>query len=92
MRDLTEITKANGSTQADIEGGSFFVRDGIRIPIFAGVTGAQIDAAERLEYLRGELRAEGISVSELLELQSLVQYIEPGDVELLEAAGVPEHN
>lgn len=46
---------------------------------------------ERLEYLRGELRAERISYSELLELQGLAEHIEPGDVELLEAAGVPEH-
>jgi hypothetical protein len=45
---------------------------------------------ERLEYLRGELRAERISQGELIELQSLAKYIEPGDVELLEAAGVPE--
>ena len=44
-----------------------------------------------LEYLRGELRAERISWGELAELQSLVDYIEPGDVELLEAAGVPEY-
>ena len=46
---------------------------------------------QRLEYLRGELRAERISTSELIELQALAQHIEPGDVELLEAAGVPEH-
>lgn len=46
---------------------------------------------ERLEYLRGELRAERISQEELLELESLVEHIDPGDVELLEAAGVPEH-
>lgn len=45
---------------------------------------------ERLEYLRGELRAERISYGELAELQSLAAHIEPGDVELLEAAGVPE--
>lgn len=45
---------------------------------------------ERLEYLRGELRAERISYGELVELQSLVAHIEPGDTELLEAAGVPE--
>jgi hypothetical protein len=45
---------------------------------------------ERLEYLRGEIRAERISYGELAELQSLAQYIERGDVELLEAAGVPE--
>jgi hypothetical protein len=44
----------------------------------------------RLEYLRGELQAGCISYGELAELQSLVEYIEPGDVELLEAAGVPE--
>ena len=45
---------------------------------------------ERLEYLRGELEAERISYGELAELQELVEYIEPGDVQLLEAAGVPE--
>jgi len=45
---------------------------------------------ERLEYLRHELRAECISYGELSELQSLVPYIAAGDVELLEAAGVPE--
>jgi hypothetical protein len=46
---------------------------------------------QRLEYLRQELRAERISYGELAELQSLAEHIEPGDVELLEAAGVPEH-
>ena len=46
---------------------------------------------ERLEYLRGELRAERISYSELAELQGLAEHIGPSDVELLEAAGVPEH-
>jgi len=45
---------------------------------------------KRLEYLRNELRNERISYGELFELASLVQYIEPGDVELLNAAGVPE--
>ena len=44
----------------------------------------------RLEYLRGQIRAESISWGELAELQSLAPYIEEGDVELLEAAGVPE--
>lgn len=47
---------------------------------------------ERLEYLRGELRAERLSWGELGELQDLAEHIEPGDVELLEAAGVPEHD
>jgi hypothetical protein len=47
-------------------------------------------AVERLEYLRGELMSERISTGELLELQGLVEHVSPGDVELLEAAGVPE--
>ena len=45
---------------------------------------------ERLEYLRGEIRAERISIAELFELESLSDHIEKGDVELLEPAGVPE--
>lgn len=48
------------------------------------------EATKRLEYLRAELRAERISYGELAELQSLAGYIAPGDVELLEAAGVLE--
>lgn len=48
------------------------------------------ERTQRLEYLRGELRAERISYGELAELQSLAAHIKPDDVELLEAAGVPE--
>jgi len=44
----------------------------------------------RLEEIRHSLRGECISYSELYELQNLVDYIEPNDVELLEAAGVPK--
>jgi len=44
----------------------------------------------RLEYLRGEIEAERISYGEIAELQSLAGHIEPGDVLLLEWAGVPE--
>lgn len=46
--------------------------------------------ADRLEYLRGRIRAENISQSELIELQGLSDYIAPGDVELAEWAGIPE--
>lgn len=46
---------------------------------------------DRLEYLRGEIEAERISYEELAELQRLAEYIEPGDVVLLEWAGVPEY-
>ena len=49
------------------------------------------DIAARLEYLRGEIEAERISYGEIAELQSLAEYIEPGDVQLLEWAGVPEN-
>lgn len=48
------------------------------------------EAKKRLEYLRGEIRAERISYGEIAELQSLAPFIEAGDVELLEWAGVPE--
>ena len=44
----------------------------------------------RLEYLRGQIRAERISYGELAELQGMADQIDPGDVELLEWAGVPE--
>ncbi len=47
-------------------------------------------ARQRLEEIRIELRAERISYGELAELNSLIPFIEEGDTELLEAAGVPE--
>lgn len=53
-----------------------------------GCKDRRVHVAERLEYLRGELRAERISYDELHELQSLAAHIR--DTELLEAAGVPE--
>ena len=45
---------------------------------------------QRLEYLRKELRAERISYGELAELQDLANHIADGDLELQEAAGIPE--
>jgi hypothetical protein len=47
-------------------------------------------ASPRLEYLRSQIKAERISYSELAELQSLADKIDPHDVELLEWAGVSE--
>jgi len=44
----------------------------------------------RLDYLRQEIRAERISYSEIVELSNLAHLINPGDVELLEWAGVSE--
>jgi hypothetical protein len=46
---------------------------------------------DRLEHLRSQLKAECISYEELAELQELATHIDPSDVELLEAAGVPEN-
>jgi hypothetical protein len=44
----------------------------------------------RLEYLRREINAERISYNEILELQSLSEYIEQDDVLLREWASIPE--
>lgn len=46
---------------------------------------------KRLEFLRKEIQLESISYDELIELQSLIKYIDADDIELLEAAGVPEN-
>lgn len=40
----------------------------------------------RLEKIRESIKAENISYSEIAELQSLIKYIEAGDVELLQWA------
>lgn len=55
-------------------------------------TGALAHVRSRLEYLRSELREERISYGELLELQGYGDggFILPDDVELQEAAGLPE--
>jgi hypothetical protein len=45
---------------------------------------------ERLEYIRSQIQAECISYGEIAELQDLVEFIDPSDVELLEWAGIPE--
>jgi hypothetical protein len=47
---------------------------------------------KRLKYLREEIEAERISTGEIVELQLLAEYIDKGDVILLEWAGVPEHS
>jgi hypothetical protein len=49
-----------------------------------------LEAKRRLEYLRSQIDAECISMSEISELQNLVPYIDPTDVVLLQWAGVPE--
>lgn len=46
------------------------------------------EITDRLEYLRGEIRAERISYGEISELQGLVEHIDEDDFELLAWAGV----
>lgn len=46
---------------------------------------------QKLDYIRTQIEQECISYGEIVELQSLVEYINPGDTLLLEWAGVPEH-
>jgi len=69
-----------------------FAYDGLKRDLAkgGGIDDVPQNIKERLEYLRGEIRSESISYGELAELQSLAEYIEPNDVELLEPAGVPE--
>lgn len=57
-----------------------------------GLWSSDLEVKQRLEYLRSQLDAERISYGELAELQGLADHIEPGDVQLLEAAGVPEQS
>lgn len=46
---------------------------------------------KRLQYLKREIKKEGISYGEILELQSLKKYvIESGDALLMQWAGIPE--
>lgn len=45
---------------------------------------------ERLEEIRESLNNESVSFGELVELQEMTEFIEEDDVQLLEAAGVPE--
>lgn len=44
----------------------------------------------RLEQLRTEIRKERISYGEIVELESLVKYIDKGDIELLQWANGQE--
>jgi hypothetical protein len=47
-------------------------------------------AKTRLEEIRQAINKRNVSYGELAELESLSDYIESGDVQLLEWAGVPE--
>lgn len=40
--------------------------------------------AKRLEYLREQIRQENISYGEIIELQSLAEFVPESDIELME--------
>lgn len=84
----TEAEAWNDAMAHWFKNASVPIHFGAILPEAAPVDSAAIKA--RLEYLRGELRAERISYFELSELQGLAEHIDASDVELLEAAGVPE--
>jgi hypothetical protein len=44
MFSIDGIIARNKSTKADIEGASFQIVDGVRVPIFTGVAGEHIDS------------------------------------------------
>jgi hypothetical protein len=56
----------------------------------AGITSTKKFLEMRLNYLRNRIKHECISQSEIVELQSLVDYIDPNDTLLLQWAGVEE--
>ena len=89
-RQLDEIrTKDAKLTHRPLAERAAFLRDFLKLKTpEAELVG--ILAAQRLEYLQGEIEAERISYGEIADLQTLTEYIEPGDVQLLEWAGVPE--
>lgn len=63
----------------------------VEVPIYKFISEESLAGIKkRLEHIRGEIKAERVSYGELLELQSLAKYIEAGDMELQEAAGIPE--
>jgi hypothetical protein len=62
----------------------------IIIDIAVSLVDPKKEIQDRLEYLRGEIVAEQISMEEIAELQSLSDSIDPSDVMLREWAGMPE--
>lgn len=87
-----DMTATSGTVRHCIRGA-----DGLTYAVDVGNTVIYVHAsrvltpvAARLEYLRGEIRAERISYGEIADLQGLAEHIAPDDVELREWAGLPE--
>jgi len=83
----------HGKATATIDDAIAYARDlaeGSEDGIFWWKMKAPADIERELERIRQSLKAENISYGEVARLQELAEFIDPGDVELLEAAGVPE--
>ena len=66
------------------------IEDKNQLAFYKRIKNKLIRIEKRLEELRTEIIAERISTSEIIELQSLVKFIDSNDVQLLEWAGVKE--
>ena len=66
------------------------IEDKNQLAFYKRIKNKLIRIEKRLEGLRTEIIAERISTSEIIELQSLVKFIDSNDVQLLEWAGVKE--
>ena len=88
LQDLSQYIDSN-----DIE-----LREAAGIPEFedddefakGGDVKTPIKIKKRLEAIRKSIQNENVSYGELVELQDLSQYIDSNDIELREAAGIPE--
>jgi hypothetical protein len=67
MFSIDGIIARNKSTKADIEGGPFQIVDGIRVPIFTGVAGEQIDSISLADLQREDALDEAREVQRYLD-------------------------
>jgi len=79
----------NGETLIEYEGFKYMV-DLENKMAKGGSVKPTIKIKRRLEQIRKSIQNENVSYGELAELQSLSQYIDPNDIELKQAAGIPE--
>jgi len=95
VRELPGLRMAAGALSKAFLKGNGVLDTTVLVALAESIALAESTTRKRLEgrmreYLRGEIRAGRISWGEIAELQGLADEIEPGDVELLEWAGVPE--
>jgi hypothetical protein len=96
IKVIVQPDEYNGLKFPVIRSANYFQSFGNFASVNVSIKGKKIDTLSynsiygRLEYLRQELRKGTLSYGEINELESLREFIQPDDVELLEAAGVTE--